>query len=510
MDEQFSETDRTVEQASDQIPDQDAAQASKQASNQEKSQAPERLEQEHHSAGRAYPEQYIHTASATVLVLIKLLEGGAAGYALFLFFKALAPLFGELAKGTVEFGRMLQILAAGYGMTIPAELQDLFAQAAAAGLILPFIVCAGFVLVFCAGLVLIVFEAVALLEIRVVKKGAGIVRAIHLIYMWLNIGVLILNAYSIFQYLRTGEILRELKQGGGFLLWQPGIILCVIYILIVILVMCYHKDIAIAMKTVSYELDTGKQGTFKRTHLAGISIFFSIPFVISVIGCVIWLVRGISGGTGVDIFMQSVIRTYGMQAVLALPLSVLLMIKYFCIPACCRNLECARGEQGEMLQRKDKKSHFLRNLIIIVLIGAAAYFAISKGYLRFITDRFTDKTGRTGITTEAQTEGKGTDGQAAAAEEAGSAADGVSADFKEYMDSYEEFMNEYCDFMETYDESDPAALVKYTSLMAKYAEFAEKVEQYDENNLSAEDYKYYLDVMNRVNKRLVEIADSVQ
>ena len=46
--------------------------------------------------------------------------------------------------------------------------------------------------------------------------------------------------------------------------------------------------------------------------------------------------------------------------------------------------------------------------------------------------------------------------------------------------------------------------------MAKYAEFSSKIDNYDETNLSTEDYKYYMDVMNRVNKRLIEIPDKTE
>lgn len=88
-------------------------------------------------------------------------------------------------------------------------------------------------------------------------------------------------------------------------------------------------------------------------------------------------------------------------------------------------------------------------------------------------------------------------------------ANGVTVSFKEYMDSYEAFMNEYCDFMASYDESDLTALAKYTSLMAKYAEYASKVAGYNEDDLSAADYKYFIDVMARVDKKLVDTGVSV-
>ena len=68
---------------------------------------------------------------------------------------------------------------------------------------------------------------------------------------------------------------------------------------------------------------------------------------------------------------------------------------------------------------------------------------------------------------------------------------------------------EYCDFMVSYDQSDATALLKYASLMSKYAEFATKVDGYNEDNLSAADYKYYIDVMARVNKKLIDTSVTV-
>lgn len=89
------------------------------------------------------------------------------------------------------------------------------------------------------------------------------------------------------------------------------------------------------------------------------------------------------------------------------------------------------------------------------------------------------------------------------------AATGGSSDFRATMDAYEAFMNEYCDFMETYS-SDSGNVVSmaldYASMMSRYAEWAEKVEEIDEGSLSTEDYAYYVEVMGRVTVRLAEVG----
>lgn len=84
----------------------------------------------------------------------------------------------------------------------------------------------------------------------------------------------------------------------------------------------------------------------------------------------------------------------------------------------------------------------------------------------------------------------------------------VDPDLKAFLDSYEAFMDEYCEFMESYDSSDMTALLKYSELMVKYADFAEKADAYDADTMSEVDSAYYLEVMLRVNNKLAKIAYS--
>ena len=86
----------------------------------------------------------------------------------------------------------------------------------------------------------------------------------------------------------------------------------------------------------------------------------------------------------------------------------------------------------------------------------------------------------------------------------------VTPEFKEMMDSYEEFMNQYCDFMEKYENADAAdqaeMLADYNSMLQQEADWAQKLDEVDENTLSAADYAYYLEVTGRVEQRLLEIG----
>lgn len=82
------------------------------------------------------------------------------------------------------------------------------------------------------------------------------------------------------------------------------------------------------------------------------------------------------------------------------------------------------------------------------------------------------------------------------------------AGFRAWVDSYEEFMNEYVDFMKKYDESDGTDLSwlsDYATMVSKYTEYIEKTDEIDEDELSAEDWAYYMEAEARILKKLSEI-----
>uniref|UniRef100_I5ATZ5 Uncharacterized protein n=1 Tax=Eubacterium cellulosolvens (strain ATCC 43171 / JCM 9499 / 6) TaxID=633697 RepID=I5ATZ5_EUBC6 len=86
---------------------------------------------------------------------------------------------------------------------------------------------------------------------------------------------------------------------------------------------------------------------------------------------------------------------------------------------------------------------------------------------------------------------------------------GVDPELKECLDSYEKFVDEYVDFMKTYNEDSSNAITmmgQYSDLMQRYVDFSDKIEKYDESNLSAEDYKYYIEVTTRCSQKMLEVA----
>ncbi len=87
--------------------------------------------------------------------------------------------------------------------------------------------------------------------------------------------------------------------------------------------------------------------------------------------------------------------------------------------------------------------------------------------------------------------------------------EGLRSDFKEAMDSYEAFMDEYVEFMKKYKESDGSdlsLLADYADYMAKYADFIEDFELWEDEELSDEELAYYIKVQARVNEKLTEVA----
>lgn len=88
------------------------------------------------------------------------------------------------------------------------------------------------------------------------------------------------------------------------------------------------------------------------------------------------------------------------------------------------------------------------------------------------------------------------------------AEDGLRPEFKDAMDSYEAFYNEYCEVLKKYmaNPSDFSILGKYMDLMGKLSDRDAKFEAWESEDFNAEELKYYMDVNNRVMKKLLEIT----
>ena len=86
--------------------------------------------------------------------------------------------------------------------------------------------------------------------------------------------------------------------------------------------------------------------------------------------------------------------------------------------------------------------------------------------------------------------------------------DGVTPELKAYLDSYEAFMDEYIEFITLYKENptEVTYITQYATMMAKYAEFGRRLEEYDFDNMSEADQEYYLEVTARVDQKLIDAS----
>lgn len=84
----------------------------------------------------------------------------------------------------------------------------------------------------------------------------------------------------------------------------------------------------------------------------------------------------------------------------------------------------------------------------------------------------------------------------------------IDPEFKAAMDSYEEFMDGYVKFMKKYmsNPNDLSLLADYATYMGNYSDFVEDFEKWEDEDLNEAEAAYYLEVVTRVNKKMLEIA----
>ena len=87
---------------------------------------------------------------------------------------------------------------------------------------------------------------------------------------------------------------------------------------------------------------------------------------------------------------------------------------------------------------------------------------------------------------------------------------GVTPEFKTAMDSYEAFFDEYVEFMESLSESpdDITLLMQYAGFMSRFASTMEALDAIDETALSPADDAYYIEVMARIDMKLLQAAQT--
>ena len=124
---------------------------------------------------------------------------------------------------------------------------------------------------------------------------------------------------------------------------------------------------------------------------------------------------------------------------------------------------------------RNKKGHgFLKFLLLLILAGGA--WSYYQGGVRSLNQLQYQISGLLGSST-------GSHSSASANTADSVSSEGVTPELKEFLDSYESFIDEYCAFMEKYNagKTDTSDLLEYTSLLEKEADFAQKSDA-DEND----------------------------
>lgn len=83
----------------------------------------------------------------------------------------------------------------------------------------------------------------------------------------------------------------------------------------------------------------------------------------------------------------------------------------------------------------------------------------------------------------------------------------IRPEVKAFLDSYEACMDEYVAFMEKYMNADTDDMLSmmgdYYSILSRYTEFSDAIDQLDESELTNAELAYYLEVTTRVEQKLL-------
>lgn len=285
------------------------------------------------SNGHSQPNRYINRLSSTIIVIFKALEGVAAGFVLYGIIRLMTPLFSAMAKGVLDLNQALQIIIneAGLPQSTMNELSGLTVK----GIALPFIFWTGLIIVITVALLLVVIEAIALISLRTARKGAAFIRTIHYIYMGVWIVSLVLFGVSVFETFSNASSADYSSESARIAAFTMMAISFIIELISLVLNICYHKDIAMAMGTVAYEVETGRTGNLKKTHLSGISFFFGLPYAITIL-------LYIAAFENVREYISVTFRDSMALALLIVGLPIILLVKHLSVCFCNRNLKKAR------------------------------------------------------------------------------------------------------------------------------------------------------------------------
>lgn len=92
---------------------------------------------------------------------------------------------------------------------------------------------------------------------------------------------------------------------------------------------------------------------------------------------------------------------------------------------------------------------------------------------------------------------------------------GVNPDMKAFLDSYEAFVDKYVAFMKKYLNSSSSGdyteflgmYQEYIDILSQLQDFETKADKYNSSGMSKEDWAYYLDSLNRIQKKMLSVYE---
>ena len=73
------------------------------------------------------------------------------------------------------------------------------------------------------------------------------------------------------------------------------------------------------------------------------------------------------------------------------------------------------------------------------------------------------------------------------------------------IDEYEKFFDEYCECLNSYDASDFSVASNYVGMMYQFSKSMQALEEIKTEDLSNEELEYYLEAMQRINRKLANV-----
>ncbi len=234
------------------------------------------------------PYCYLNRFSPTLVVLAKVFEGVISGYYAYTFGQLFLQVW-KAGQSDRQAASMIRSILKLFTGDFSSEYTDYLLN----NFILP---AAVFILVFLAVLIsmaLNVVETVILVVVRISGKGAGAILGFHVVQMIFTTFYMLLYTYGIIDIYRRVRSLRFWEKGAGKAEYQLTMfVVFLVLFLFILMVICYHKDIIKAMRTVSFETHTGRRGYFSPTHLSGISFVFGTPYLIALVIVLYRLTQG--------------------------------------------------------------------------------------------------------------------------------------------------------------------------------------------------------------------------